>query len=122
MAENDRTLFKIRVQGDNTATVRGYLNNAERLALIDHCAKAAVECYIELEKYPLGLDEVLDKQDWTSAHTGAPGITKNRQAKQNSVTGPLFGNWHAKCVGVLEHPSCDKVTRFKWQMYCQIVK
>jgi hypothetical protein len=67
MAGN-RTLYKIRVQGDDTATVRGYLNDAERLALVDRCARAAVECSIELEKYPVGLDEVLDEQDWGTAH------------------------------------------------------
>jgi hypothetical protein len=62
-------LYKILIaDGNNRAIVRGYLSNAEVLTLVQRCEKAGVQCEIEIENLPRGLEQVLEFQDWNTAH------------------------------------------------------
>lgn len=46
-------LYKIRVSGEDRATVRGYLTVEEVKALEECCKAAGVECTIEEENFPV---------------------------------------------------------------------
>lgn len=60
---DNRQLVTIWVNGNNQATVRGFLSMPEIAELTRRCAAAPVDLSIEVESYPLGLEAVLDEQD-----------------------------------------------------------
>jgi hypothetical protein len=49
-------------------SIQGYLTDEERNKLLSLCKQAGIEGEIEQPSIPVGLDEVLDTQDWSSAY------------------------------------------------------
>lgn len=59
--------YRIRVEGDDLATVVGILSNEDVEALTERCRKAEVDLILEPVDIPYGLDAVLDTQDESRA-------------------------------------------------------
>lgn len=66
---DQKKLFNIKVSDDkDRVSIQGFLSDEERNRLLSLCKQAGIEAEIEEPTIPVGLDEVLDKQDWTSAY------------------------------------------------------
>jgi hypothetical protein len=60
-------LYRIRVEGDDIAIVSGYLTDKEVETLTERCRRSQVELTLEPLELPVGLDAVMDEQDWNTA-------------------------------------------------------
>lgn len=60
---SDRKLYKIRVDGDDIASVRGYLDDAEVETLTRRCRDAGVDLSVEQLEPAVGLEQVLEEAD-----------------------------------------------------------
>lgn len=64
-----RKLYNIKVNDDkDRVSIQGYLTDDERNKLLSLCKQAGIEGEIEQPSIAVGLDEVLDMQDWSSAY------------------------------------------------------
>jgi hypothetical protein len=64
-----RKLYNIKgSDGKDRVSIQGFLTDEERIKLLSLCKQAGIEGAIEEPKLPVGLDEVLDEQDWGSAY------------------------------------------------------
>ena len=64
-----RKLYNIKASdGKDRVSIQGLLTEDERNKLLSLCRQAGIEGEIEEPKLPVGLDGVLDEQDWASAY------------------------------------------------------
>lgn len=64
-----RKLYNIKASdGKDRVSIQGLLTEDERNKLLSLCKQAGIEGEIEEPKLPVGLDGVLDEQDWASAY------------------------------------------------------
>jgi hypothetical protein len=75
------------VEGDGIASVHGYLSDEEVTALKERCEAAGVECHVEEEEFPVGLEAVLDEIRTSGAFWmgGEERGANSRAAAQNPM-------------------------------------
>jgi hypothetical protein len=64
-----RKLYNIKVSDDrNRVSIQGFLSEEERNKLLALCKQAGMEGEVDEPSIPIGLNDVLDMQDWSSAY------------------------------------------------------
>ena len=81
----DRKFYKIRADGDDIASVRGYLNDAEVEELTHRCNDAGVELSIEQSDPAVGLEKVLEETDEVTTWS-IGDVLKRRLEKDDEET------------------------------------
>ena len=64
-----RKLYNIKASdGKDRVSIQGFLSEDERNKLLSLCKQAGIEGEIEEPKIPVGLDDVVNEQDWGTAY------------------------------------------------------